>query len=116
MQRNNLIFRQMFEIESYTYTYLLVDQHTKEGILIDPVKETLVRDLKLLDELEVKLKYVLDTHVHADHITSSANIKKATGAKIVLGAATNVDCCDILLEDGQELSFGEFQVFFSLHH
>lgn len=110
MQQSNLIFRQLFEKESSTYTYLLADAHTKEGIIIDPVQETLTRDLKLLDELEIKLKYVLDTHVHADHITSSSEIKKATGAEIVLGAATEVSCSDILVADQEELSFGEFKV------
>ena len=64
----NPIFYQMFEQESSTYTYLLADQDTKEAILIDPVIETLERDFKLISELGLKLIYVLDTHIHADHI------------------------------------------------
>lgn len=110
MHHSNLIFRQMFEKETSTYSYLLADAYTKEGILIDPVVETMTRDLKLLDELDIKLKYILDTHVHADHVTSSSSIKNATGAQVVLGKATGVECCDILLEDQQEIQFGEFKL------
>lgn len=110
MHHSNLIFRQMFEKETSTYTYLLADAQTKEGILIDPVHETVARDLKLLDELEIKLRYTIDTHVHADHITGSSLIKKATDAQVVLGKATGVECCDVLLADGEELAFGEFKV------
>ncbi len=105
-----MIFRQLFEKTSSTYTYLLADSDGHEGILIDPVIETLERDLKLLDELDINLKYILDTHVHADHITSSSLLKDKTGAQIVIGSATKVECADILLSDAEELSFGKLKI------
>ncbi|MFP5520337.1 MAG: MBL fold metallo-hydrolase, partial [Bdellovibrionia bacterium] len=69
-----MIFHQLFEHESSTYTYLLADKQSKEAVLIDPVIETVERDLKLIHELGLKLKYVLDTHVHADHVTAAGEI------------------------------------------
>ncbi|MEQ1876085.1 MAG: MBL fold metallo-hydrolase, partial [Bdellovibrionia bacterium] len=62
-----MVFRQLYETESFTYTYLLGDSLSHEAILIDPVRETIDRDLRLLSELGLKLKFILDTHIHADH-------------------------------------------------
>lgn len=72
--RNPLILRQLFEKESSTYTYLLADEVTKEAILIDPVLETVARDALLVQELGLTLKYVVNTHIHADHITGKITI------------------------------------------
>lgn len=110
MHHKNLIFRQLFEKESSTYTYLLVDKTSKEGIIIDPVIETYERDLKLIKELDVNLKYILDTHIHADHVTSSSKLKASTGAEIVLGKSTGIKKADRLLDDGEEISFGSFSI------
>jgi glyoxylase-like metal-dependent hydrolase (beta-lactamase superfamily II) len=104
--KNETIFFQLFEHESSTYTYIIGDNKTKEAAIIDPVIETIERDLKLLKELELKLLYVLDTHVHADHITASGEIRKRTGAKTAISAIAGLDCADLLLEDGQELKLG----------
>lgn len=104
----NLIFRQLFDYETWTYTYLLADAETKEAVLIDTVKEQVERDLGLLRDLGLKLKYVLDTHVHADHVTGAAKLREATGAKNALSKSAGVACADIALEDGQELRFGNF--------
>ena len=104
--KNETIFFQLFEHESSTYTYIIGDNKTKEAAIIDPVIETIERDLKLLKELELKLLYVLDTHVHADHITASGEIRKRTGAKTAISAIAGLDCADVLLEDGQELKLG----------
>ena len=70
-QSSNLIFRQLFEQESSTYTYLLADEVTREAILIDPVLETVDRDMKLIEELGLTLRYGLNTHCHADHVTGT---------------------------------------------
>lgn len=105
-----LIFHQLFEKESSTYTYLLADAETREAIIIDPVLEMLERDLKLITDLNLKLKYILDTHVHADHITASGEMRSRTGAKIALSSAYKLGCSDLALEDGQELVFGSHKV------
>ena len=105
--KNDLIFFQLFESESSTYTYIIGDDLTKEAAIIDPVIETLDRDLNFLEELGLRLVYILDTHIHADHITSADQIRKATGAKTVVSSEANVACVDILLEDGQELKLGQ---------
>lgn len=70
-----VIFRQLFEKESSTYTYLLACPVTKECLLIDPVLETVDRDLKFVDELGLTLKLAINTHCHADHITGTGAIK-----------------------------------------
>ncbi len=105
----SLIFRQLFDLESSTYTYLLADPESKEGVIIDPVKEHLERDVQLIKDLDIKLKYVLETHLHADHITSSALIREATGAKICIGDS-EVKCADITISDGMEIEFGKYTI------
>lgn len=66
-----MIFKQLYDLETSTYTYLVADDNTKEGVIIDSVKENLERDLALIKELGIKLVYSLDTHIHADHITAT---------------------------------------------
>ncbi|MBX3018924.1 MAG: MBL fold metallo-hydrolase [Bdellovibrionaceae bacterium] len=110
MNKDNPLFYQLFESESSTYTYLIADPLTKEAALIDPVIETIERDLKLIEELGVKLKYILDTHIHADHITAAGELRKRTGAKSAVSATAKVDCVDIALTHGQELALGEVKI------
>ena len=107
---NNLIFHQLFEKETSSYTYLLADKTTKEAIIIDPVVDMADRDEKLIKELGLKLLYVLDTHVHADHVTASGELRKRTGAKVALSSAYKVDCPDILLNEGDTIKFGEHEI------
>lgn len=107
----SLIFRPLFEKESSTYTYLLADSVTKEAIIIDAVAETQQRDIGLIEELKLDLKYIIETHVHADHITSSCPLKtKFTNAKIVLGESNPIACADILIKDGENLEFGNYSI------
>lgn len=105
-----MIFRQLFDKESWTYTYLLGDQASGEAIIIDPVKEHVGEYLKLLKQLGLKLKYCLDTHVHADHITGAGALRETTGCQTALQELTQAACVDIRLQDGDELSFGPYQV------
>ena len=107
----SLIFRPLFEKKSSTYTYLLADSITKEAIIIDAVAETQQRDIGLIEELALDLRYIIETHVHADHITSSCPLKqKFTNAKIVLGESNPVACADILIKDGENLEFGNYSI------
>jgi sulfur dioxygenase len=106
----NLIFHQLFEKETSSYTYLIADQISKEAIIIDPVVEMVDRDVTLIEELGLKLKYVLDTHVHADHVTASGELRKRTGAKVAISSAYDMACPDIHLQDGDELEFGPWSI------
>lgn len=110
MARKEPIFYQLFEQESSTYTYIIADPATREAAIIDPVLETIERDLQLLSELGVELKYILDTHIHADHITAAGELRKRTHGKSAVSSQAKVDCVDIPLEDGQELFLGEHKI------
>lgn len=110
MKMKNVIFYQLFELESSTYTYLIADPITKEAALIDPVLECVERDMKLIFELGLKLKYVLDTHVHADHVTGAGEIRSRSGARSGISAAAGVDCADIALKGGDELLLGALKI------
>jgi glyoxylase-like metal-dependent hydrolase (beta-lactamase superfamily II)/rhodanese-related sulfurtransferase len=104
-----MIFRQLFDPESSTYTYLLGDEATREAALIDPVLEQLPRDLAVLRELELKLAYVLDTHVHADHITAAGSLRAQTGAQTVSGRK-GASCADVQVGHGDEVRFGSIRI------
>lgn len=103
----DIIFHQLFEAESSTYTYIIADKKTKEAAIIDPVLETVDRDIKLIDELGLKLIYALDTHIHADHITGAGELRKRLGVKTGVSFEAQISCVDIPLEDGQELLLGD---------
>ncbi|XP_067094865.1 persulfide dioxygenase ETHE1, mitochondrial-like isoform X1 [Osmerus mordax] len=102
-----LLFRQLFESASSTYTYLLADTANKEAVLIDPVLETVDRDLKLIDELGLTLKMAVNTHCHADHITGTGRLKKRVlGLKSAISKHSGATA-DILLSEGDRISFGK---------
>jgi sulfur dioxygenase len=92
-----MIFRQLYDATSSTYTYLLADEHSREALLIDPVFEQAQRDLALIDELELNLKLVADTHCHADHITAAWPLKQRTGCLIASAAVIGAEHVDVPL-------------------
>lgn len=96
-----MIFRQLYDAASSTYTYLLADEGSREAILIDPVFEQATRDLAMLRELGLTLKLVADTHAHADHITAAWLLKQKTGCQIAISANAGASNADLLLEQGQ---------------
>lgn len=108
--QKEILFQQLFDAESSTYTYIIADARSREAAIIDPVLENVDRDLKLIDELDLRLMYVLDTHIHADHVTGAGEIRRRTQAKTAVSQNANVDCVDIPLEDGQELLLGDKKI------
>src|SRR5215471_1809768 len=102
-----LVFRQLFDPTSSTYTYLLGDSTTGEAILIDPVFEQVRRDAALISELGLKLLWSLETHVHADHVTGAWLLKQRLGSQIALAAASAATGADRLLQDGDRVNFGK---------
>ncbi|SFN52627.1 MBL fold metallo-hydrolase [Marinobacter pelagius] len=97
-----MIFRQLSDDVSSTFTYLLADEENKEAILIDAVFSQAKRDLALLDELGLTLVLAADTHAHADHITAAWLLKQKTGCRIASAKAIGAEHVDVPLEDGQE--------------
>ena len=101
-----LIFRQLFDPQSSTYSYLLADRRSREAVLIDPVFEQAQRDAALIQELDVKLVATLDTHVHADHVTGAWLFKQRCGSGIAVGAASGASGADRYLGHGDRVQFG----------
>ncbi len=101
-----MIFRQLFDSETGTYTYLLADNGSGEAVLIDPVFEQAGRDGALLNELDLKLLYTLETHVHADHVTGGWLHRTRTGSKIALSGASGAENFDRTLQQDDKIEFG----------
>ncbi len=110
MSKHSLYVKQMFDRDSCTYTYLLVDPKTHQGAIIDAVKEQLERDLRFIEELGIELLYIIETHIHADHISSAGYIRQKTGAQIVYSQAAAVKSIDVELKDGDELPLGHYHI------
>jgi len=98
--------RQLFDPISSTYSYLLWDEKTREAVFIDSVKEQLERDIRLIKELDLNLKYILETHIHADHITAAGKLRLLFNAQVVVHKHSDSDCPDILVSGGEQLQFG----------
>lgn len=103
-------FRQLFDETSWTYTYLLSDLASREAVIIDPVLERAKRDAKLVTELGLKLKYAMNTHMHADHITGTGYLKKLLpDTASVISKASGAQA-DAYLVDGERIKFGGFEI------
>lgn len=105
-----MIFKQLFEPESSTYTYLLGCEATGLAILIDPVLETSERDLAALGKLKLKLAYTLETHIHADHLTGALRLKALADSKIAAPKLDGLSCVDTGIEEGTAFSVGSISL------
>lgn len=101
-----MIFKQLFEPISSTYTYLLGCVETGQAILIDPVVNSIDRDMQAVQELGLRLECTVDTHIHADHITAALELKKRSGCKTAAPAMDRLPCVDVPIEEGAPLRVG----------
>ena len=102
-----LIFRQLLDPQSSTYSYLLGDDESRQAVLIDPVFEQVRRDTALIEELGLELLYTLDTHVHADHVTGAWLFKERVGNQILIAKQSGAQGADRYLEHGERVVFGK---------
>ncbi|AFY34815.1 Hydroxyacylglutathione hydrolase [Calothrix sp. PCC 7507] len=110
LQKPAMLFRQLFDQESSTYTYLIADQSTKVAILVDPVFEQVERDLKILRELGLTLRYCLETHIHADHITGTDKLRQLTNCLGIVPANAAASCADRYIADGSIMQLGSVKI------
>lgn len=101
-----MLFRQLFDSETSTYTYLLADEATRDAVIIDPVLAQIERDTGLVQDLGLQLRYALDTHVHADHVTALGSLRERLGVKTVISERAGVGCADLLVKEGDVIAFG----------
>lgn len=101
-----MFFRQLFDQDSCTYTYLIADRTLKQALLVDPVLEQVERDHQLLHELGLTLKYCLETHIHADHITGTAKLREMTKCLGIVPENAQIACADGFLKDREILQLG----------
>lgn len=99
-----MIFRQLFDPTSSTYTYLLAERKGGEALLIDPVLENTDQYVRLLNELDVKLVLAADTHIHADHVTALGSLRNRTGCATAMGEKTAAECVSVRFNEGEKLS------------
>lgn len=105
-----MLFRQLFHQDTGTYTYLLACEDSREAVYIDPVSENTPQYLALLEQLDLKLAYALDTHTHADHITALDQLRDATGCSTVMGEFTQAPCVSEKISDGEHLHIGSLDI------
>ncbi len=101
-----MLIRQLFDSESFTYTYLVADTYAQAALLIDPVSEKLPSYIQLLTELGLQLKYAVDTHCHADHITALGPLRDITGCETLAGEPSEMACVGRFFRDGDILQLG----------
>lgn len=105
-----MLFRQLYEPESSTYTYLIGCEETGECVLIDPVLEAAERDLTVVQELDLRLAMTIETHIHADHVSSAARLRSLTGCKVAYPAMEGLACADIGIKEGEPVAVGSLSL------
>lgn len=105
-----MLFRQLFERESSTYTYLIAPHAGGEALLIDPVKTELGKYLQLIDELGLRLVVAIDTHVHADHVTALGDLRAASNCATLMGEQSKAECVSRKVSDGERIKVGGLEL------
>jgi glyoxylase-like metal-dependent hydrolase (beta-lactamase superfamily II) len=105
-----MLFRQLFEPESSAYTYLIACDETGEAVLIDPVLETVERDLQLLHELGLSLRFTIETHIHADHVTGASLLRERTGCKCAVPERSGAEHADLTVREGEPIRIGGLEL------
>ena len=105
-----MIFRQVFDNKSSTYTYLIASAKGREAVIIDPVIENVESYIALLNELDLKLVKVIDTHIHADHITGASKLKKVTNCSTIIGEHTPADAVEVKVKDEEIIKIDQITI------
>ena len=105
-----MFFRQLFDRESSSYSYLIADPASSEAILVDSVLEQVERDLQLLNELNFTLKFCLETHIHADRITGTDKLRDLTGCQGIVPVNSRADCADRSIGDREIIKLGQIEI------
>lgn len=102
----SILLRQLFDAKSYTYSYLIADTDARVALIIDPVAECLPSYLQLLTELNLTLKFAIDSHCHADHVTALGKLREETDCETIVGKPSKVDCASRFICDGEDIECG----------
>ena len=105
-----MIFKQLFDTKSSTYTYLIASAKGREAVIIDPVLENVDEYISHLRELDLKLVKVMDTHIHADHITGASKLKSNTNCTIIMGENSPAETVDIKLKDDEIIEIDQLKI------
>ena len=105
-----MLFHQLFDKNSSTYTYLIASAKGREALIIDPVLENIEQYIKLLNELDLKLVKVIDTHIHADHITAASKLKNKTNCTTIMGEHTPSDAVEIKVKDNEIIYVDKLEI------
>ncbi len=105
-----MIFKQLFDTKSSTYTYLISSAKGREALIIDPVMENVSEYIILLKELDLKLVKVIDTHIHADHVTGASKLKNITKCSTIMGAHTPAESVEIKVKDGEYIDLDNLKI------
>ena len=105
-----MIFKQVFDIKTSTYTYLIASAKGREAIIIDPVIENVNEYIQLLKALDLKLVKVIDTHIHADHVTGASKLKKATNCATIMGEHTPSEAVEIKVKDNEIIKIDDLEI------
>ena len=105
-----MIFKQVFDTKTSTYTYLIASAKGREAVIIDPVLENVDDYIGLLKEFDLKLVKVIDTHIHADHITGASKLKQATNCATIMGEHTPADTVEIKVKDDEIIDIDNLKI------